>query len=118
MSLKSEGYKKLGAVDRFPMNAVSAATIRGSFGIEIDVAVVRTSAGLDVIVDRCPHQGVAFTERGCINEHNQLVCTWHNWNFKLPNGTDNDRPGGTVESLESRIEDNILWVKPDPDMVL
>ena len=117
MSLKAKGYKKLGSVDRFPKNKVSAATIRGAFGMEIDVAVVRTDAGLDVIVDRCPHQGVAFTDRGCINEDNQLVCTWHNWNFKLPNGTDNDLPAGSVVALESVIEDGVVWAKPDEDLL-
>ena len=118
MSLKAKGYKKLGPIDRFPVGCIKGATIRGSFGFEIDVAVVRTEAGLDVIADRCPHQGVAFTERGWLNENNHLVCTWHNWNFKLPNGTDNDLPGGSVEAIDSVIEDGILWVKPDPDMIL
>jgi len=110
-------WQELGPMDRFESNAISTAKIIGEFGNTIDLAVVRTSAGLDVIVDRCPHQGVALTERGCLNEHNQLVCTWHNWALNLPHGTDSEEPGVTLHGLESKIEGGSLWAKPEPGVL-
>ena len=79
--------------------------------------VLRAGGRLDVIVDRCPHQGVALTERGCLNEHNQLVCTWHNWALNLPHGTDSEEPGVTLHGLESKIEGGSLWAKPEPGVL-
>ena len=110
-------WQALGAMDTFEIDSVTPAKIIGEFGTEIDLAVVRTRAGLDVIVDRCPHQGVPLTERGCLNDHNQLVCTWHNWALNLPNGTDSERPGVTLHGLESKVEDGVLWAKPEPGLM-
>ena len=113
MSLKKQGFKKLGHVDKFALNTITAARIEDMWGSGTELAVIRTCNGLDVIEDACPHQGVAFTDRGCVNDENQLVCTWHNWHFNLPNGTTAELPGIKLQGLETRIEDDYLWVKPE-----
>ena len=113
MSLKKEGFKKLGHIEKYAINQVTPACIQDMWGSTTELAVIRTVNGLDVIEDACPHQGVAFTERGCVNDENQLVCTWHNWHFNLPNGATAELPGVQLQGLETRIEDDYLWVKPD-----
>jgi len=116
MSLAEEGWQSVGEYASFAVNTVTGAKVIGEFGNSIDLAVVRTDAGLDVIQDRCPHQGVAFTERGCLNDQKQLVCTWHNWVFNLPTGTDTDLPGVTLQPIKSVVAEGQLWVLPDPDI--
>ena len=116
MSFGESDWQSLGPLDDFGMGSVTAAKMDGDYGNRVDVAVVRTEAGCDVIVDRCPHQGVALTERGCLNDDNQLVCTWHNWIFNLPNGTDSGQPGIQLQGIESQIRDGQLWVRSNPDL--
>ena len=116
MNLGDQDWQRLGDVSEYSIDSVTPAKMMGEYGNTVEVAVIRTSAGLDVIVDRCPHQGVALTERGCINEHKQLVCTWHNWIFNLPRGTDSDLPGIKLQGIQSKIEDDALWVMADPDL--
>ena len=116
MSFGDSEWQSLGPLHAFDIGSVTAAKMDGDYGNRVDVAVVRTKAGCDVIVDRCPHQGVAFTDRGCLNANNQLVCTWHNWIFNLPNGTDTAEPGIQLQSVESQIQDGELWVKSNPDL--
>ena len=115
MSLADEGWQRLGECASFAVNTVTGAKVTGEYGNTIQLAIVRTPVGLDVIQDRCPHQGVAFTERGCLNDQNQLVCTWHNWVFNLPTGTDTEAPGVTLQPIKSQVSDGELWVLPDPD---
>ena len=109
-------WQSLGAADRFAVGSVSPEKMMGEYGNQVEIAIVRTEAGLDVIVDRCPHQGVSLTERGCINGDNQLVCTWHNWVFNLPNGTDSESPGIRLQGIDSKIENGELLVRADPDL--
>ena len=116
MSLEDDGWQRLGGTSEFPIGSVTAAKMQGEYGNTVEIAVVRTDAGLDVIVDRCPHQGGALTERGCINDDNQLVCTWHNWIFNLPQGTDTELPGIQLQGIQSKIEDGSLWVLADADL--
>ncbi len=116
MSLEQDGWQRLGKLSNYSVNSVTPAKMLGEYGNTVEIAVVRTSVGIDVIVDRCPHQGVALTERGCVNEHKQLVCTWHNWTFNLPKGTDTELPGIQLQGIQSKINNDELWVMADPDL--
>jgi nitrite reductase/ring-hydroxylating ferredoxin subunit len=49
------------------------------------IALFRTAAGIYAADNRCPHQGYALKDgdiRGDV-----LTCAWHNWKFRLSDGT-------------------------------
>ncbi len=49
------------------------------------IALFRTAAGVYAADNRCPHQGYALKDgdiRGDV-----LTCAWHNWKFRLKDGT-------------------------------
>jgi nitrite reductase/ring-hydroxylating ferredoxin subunit len=49
------------------------------------IALFRTAAGVYAADNRCPHQGYALKDgdiRGDV-----LTCAWHNWKFRLTDGT-------------------------------
>ncbi len=49
------------------------------------IALFRTTAGVYAADNRCPHQGYALKDgdiRGDV-----LTCAWHNWKFRLSDGT-------------------------------
>jgi nitrite reductase/ring-hydroxylating ferredoxin subunit len=49
------------------------------------IALFRTAAGVYAADNRCPHQGYALKDgdiRGDV-----LTCAWHNWKFRLSDGT-------------------------------
>ncbi len=117
MELEADGWQRLGSMDRFREGTITGGALKNHYGQTVEIAVVRTGLGLDIVLDRCPHQGVAFTDRGCINEHQQLVCTWHDWTFNLPKGCPGDRPGVKMQSIESKVVDDVLWARPGPNLI-
>ena len=77
----------------------SASTTRFSIGPEADfplgrlrmiavggrrLAVVRTSAGVFVTDNACPHEGQSLVQ-GEAND-GYLTCSWHNWKYRLGDG--------------------------------
>jgi len=116
VDLESQGWQRLGRASGYDEGKITSASMLDQYDRPVEIAVTRTSAGLDVIVDRCPHQGVAFTARGCINRYNQLVCKWHDWTFNLANGTDTSARGITLQTVESQVHEGHVWVRPDPNV--
>jgi nitrite reductase/ring-hydroxylating ferredoxin subunit len=72
------------------VRAVAATDIRDGQGRlwrhgDKRIALFRTAAGVYAADNRCPHQGYALTDgdiRGDV-----LTCAWHNWKFRLTDGT-------------------------------
>jgi len=117
MDLENDGWQRLGPISQYHEGKITSGEMLNQYEQTVELAITKTSAGLDVIVDRCPHQGVAFTERGCLTRNNQLVCTWHDWTFNLANGTDSGKPGIKLQTIEFQIHEDTLWVRPDPDVL-
>ena len=115
MSLEEQGWQRIGPVDAFGMGCIAPGKMLDQYGREVELAVTRTRHGLDVIVDRCPHQGVALTAHGCLNKRDQLVCKLHDWTFNLPNGTAGDARGVNLHTVEYQVHEDVLWVRPDPN---
>ena len=71
----------LGPVDSLP---IGAPCLRKGPGGERFVCVRREGGAVDVLEDRCPHEGYPLSE-GTVKD-GVLTCKWHNWKFELATG--------------------------------
>ena len=115
MSLEEQGWQRLGPTETYKVGQIASGEMLDQYGRTVELAVTRTLDGIDVIVDRCPHQGVALTANGCLNQRNQLVCKLHAWTFNLPNGTRGDAGAKNLHTVEHQVYGDDLWVRPDPN---
>jgi nitrite reductase/ring-hydroxylating ferredoxin subunit len=49
------------------------------------VCLVRTGEGVFALDNRCPHEGYGLTQGNL--DGNTLTCAWHNWKFRVSDGT-------------------------------
>jgi nitrite reductase (NADH) small subunit len=110
---------RLGVVDEMPLNAITTVSLKGR-----DLGVIRTSAAVYAIGNRCPHQGgpMCFGEVGGtmlpsdVDEYvygrDGLVvkCPWHAYEFHVENG---ESVGGVLEgrvpTFEVVVEDGVAY---------
>src|SRR5580658_1693997 len=72
----------LGPIDPLPVGA--PCLLKGPGGERL-ACVRREDGSVDVVLDRCPHEGYPLSQgtvRGGV-----LTCKWHNWKFDLATGT-------------------------------
>jgi nitrite reductase/ring-hydroxylating ferredoxin subunit len=72
----------LGPVDPLPVGA--PCLLKGPGGERL-TGVRREDGSVDVIEDRCPHEGYPLSQ-GAVKD-GVLTCKWHNWKFDLATGT-------------------------------
>lgn len=51
------------------------------------ILLVRTSAGIFALDHGCPHQGYGLSQGTLDAEAGLLTCAWHNWKFRLADGS-------------------------------
>ncbi len=71
----------LGPIDALPIGA--PCLLKGPGGERL-VCVRRGGGGVDVLEDRCPHEGYPLSQ-GVVKD-GLLTCRWHNWKFDLATG--------------------------------
>src|SRR5580692_3996554 len=71
----------LGPVDSLP---IGAPCLRKGPAGERLVCVRREGGAVDVLEDRCPHEGYPLSE-GTV-KNGVLTCKWHNWKFEVATG--------------------------------
>src|SRR5258708_39119986 len=79
-----------------PVRVASAEDLRGAgphgtAANDVDLVLVRTSAGLRAFEGRCPHQGALLAEGELDGGH--LVCANHGWRFDIETGRRVGGPG-------------------------
>jgi nitrite reductase/ring-hydroxylating ferredoxin subunit len=90
----------LGPLDALPIGA--PCLLKGPGGERL--ACVRSKDGMvDVVLDRCPHEGYPLSQ-GTVRD-GVLTCKWHNWKFDLATG-ECLFGGEGVRRLPSSIDDN------------
>jgi nitrite reductase/ring-hydroxylating ferredoxin subunit len=72
----------LGPIDTLPVGA--PCLLKGPGG-ERMACVRREDGSVDVVSDRCPHEGYPLSQ-GTVRD-GVLTCKWHNWKFELATGT-------------------------------
>jgi nitrite reductase/ring-hydroxylating ferredoxin subunit len=72
----------LGPIDPLPVGA--PCLLKGPGGERL-ACVRREDGNVDVVLDRCPHEGYPLSQ-GTVKD-GVLTCKWHNWKFDLATGT-------------------------------
>lgn len=67
------------------------------------VCLVHLSSGVYAIDNACPHEGYGLTQGELIGD--QLTCVWHNWKFRVTDGT--------CTQGEEDVETHVVQVDPD-----
>ena len=83
--------ERCGRLDELAIGAMKLARVQGR-----QIVLVRTSTGIHVLDNACPHQGYGLTtgtltltpDAGGTPDADALVtCLWHNWKFRTSDGT-------------------------------
>jgi len=99
----------LGALSELPENEPALRKAGGR-----RFACVRRGDAVDVIDDRCPHEGYPLSQ-GTVRD-GVLTCCWHNWKFELGSG-ECSFGGEPVRRYPSRVEGGLVVIDThvDPD---
>ncbi|WP_338066284.1 Rieske (2Fe-2S) protein [Paenibacillus montanisoli] len=85
---------------------------KGSAVIKGGIAVFSHEEGIFAVDNRCPHLGFPL-HMGSLCD-GILTCHWHHARFDVCSGGTLDPWADDVPSYEVRIEDEIVWVNPQP----
>ncbi|WP_166831688.1 Rieske 2Fe-2S domain-containing protein [Thalassoroseus pseudoceratinae] len=99
--------------DGFQFAAKLDQLVEGSgFSVEVqgkDLALFLIDGKVHCIDAACPHEGASLADgevRGKV-----VACPWHDWEFDVCSGCSLDPPNNDVESYETLIEDQQVFVK-------
>ena len=76
------------------------------------IGVFNVDGDFFAINDLCPHMGASLSAGfldGC-----QVACPWHAWRFSVTEGTWCDNPKLRIETFETRVEGDDLYVAKEP----
>jgi nitrite reductase/ring-hydroxylating ferredoxin subunit len=90
----------LGPIDALPLG--EPCLLKGPGGERL-ACVRRADGGVDVVDDRCPHEGYPLSQ-GTVKD-GVLTCKWHNWKFDLATGTCTFGGEG-VRRLPATVDEN------------
>ena len=82
------------------------------------VLVVRTGDGVHALDHACPHQGYGLVQGDLDPDRGLLTCAWHNWKFRLDDGTCVLGGGEPVRTHAVRVEGDdavVEVVEPTPE---
>src|SRR5678816_130893 len=78
----------------------------------LQIAIFHIDSKVFAIDNRCPHEGYPLAV-GTVSPDCLLTCNWHNWKFKLEDGTC-IVGGDNVRSYPTRMDDGVVWVDISP----
>jgi len=82
----------------------------------LQIALFHVDEHVFAVDNRCPHEGYPLA-MGKISADCVLTCNWHNWKFRLEDGTC-ILGGDNVRTYPTRLENDDVWVDitpPDPE---
>ena len=82
----------------------------------LQIALFRIDEHVFAVDNRCPHEGYPLA-MGKISADCVLTCNWHNWKFRLEDGSC-VLGGDNVRAYPTRLENDDVWVDitpPDPE---
>lgn len=77
------------------------------------VALVRTPGGVRAFRNECAHQGLPLDGGTVDAEAGTITCPWHGWRFDCDSGECLTAPAAQLEQYPVRIENGIIWVRPE-----
>jgi ferredoxin-nitrite reductase len=95
--------------------AAEAAALSEKQGLRVEVggkayALFRVEGAIRCIDADCPHEGASLAEGEISN--GVVTCPWHSWTFDLCKGCSLDPPGQSVNTYETRVENERIYIRP------
>jgi nitrite reductase/ring-hydroxylating ferredoxin subunit len=84
MTVVVPGLTRIAHIDDLPIGSIRLVKAEGR-----RLAVVRTSDGVFALDNACPHEGYGLVqgELRDAGAESTVTCSWHNWKFKLDDGS-------------------------------
>jgi nitrite reductase/ring-hydroxylating ferredoxin subunit len=79
-STKPLTYTPVANLADFPEGTLKMVRVDGR-----RICLVHSSTGVHAIDNSCPHEGYGLTQGELVGD--QLTCVWHNWKFRVTDGT-------------------------------
>ncbi len=79
----------------------------------IALALVRLGEEVFAVEDRCPHMAYPLTQG--VARDGRLICTWHHWEFDLPDQQRFLQPHCRCTIYPVRENDGAVYVQVDPE---
>jgi NAD(P)H-dependent nitrite reductase small subunit len=76
---------------------------------ETQIGLFRTPEGVFALDNYCPHRGAPMHE-GFVTD-GYVTCPWHQWQFRLNDGTCLNIPGAKAASFPVEVRDGFIWVE-------
>lgn len=74
--------------------------------------IYRTEGGMFGVQDECPHTQRSLGTAKVIAERNMIRCLFHNYTFRLSDGSGVNCPGYTIAVYDAKAQDGKLYVRP------
>jgi nitrite reductase/ring-hydroxylating ferredoxin subunit len=78
----------------------------------LQIALFHVDGRVFAVDNRCPHEGYPLA-MGKVSKDCVLTCNWHNWKFKLEDGSC-ILGGDNVRSYPTRLQNGEVWVDATP----
>ncbi|MEL6662564.1 MAG: glutamate synthase-related protein [Pseudomonadota bacterium] len=79
---------------------------------EVDLVVVRYDETVSVFYGRCLHRGALMAD-GHVDEHDNLICGVHNWDYRLDSGVSEYENSEALPKFRAVIEGDDVFVDID-----
>jgi nitrite reductase/ring-hydroxylating ferredoxin subunit len=87
----------------------AAATVAGE-----PIWVFAVSDGFRGVAEMCPHERRSLGEARLVGDGKMVRCAYHNYTFKLANGSGVNCPGFRIAVYAIKEEDGALYAQPVP----
>lgn len=83
---------------------------------DTEIAIFKVKGNIYVVDNICPHNHTPKIYNGFVYDET-VVCPVHFYEFNLKTGDSADFEGGKLRIFEYKIEDDYIYVKPQPTKV-
>jgi nitrite reductase/ring-hydroxylating ferredoxin subunit len=106
MSAGEPGWERL-EIDPRSATFPAAASVAGQA-----IWVFAVSGGLRGVQEMCPHEQRSLGEARLVGDGKMVRCAYHNYTFKLANGSGVNCPGFRIAVYAVKEEDGALFAQP------
>ena len=91
------------------LQTIKIGTIYTTVVDDVNIAITQTKSGFYAFKDQCPHNKVKLSNGKC-NIHDEIVCPWHNYRFKLQTGDEQTNHGLFLMTYNLEINDDGVYL--------
>ena len=96
-------FVKVAQASEVPEGKIKKAVVKGQ-----EIALYNVEGKLYATTNICPHQGGPLDEGEL--DGDTIVCPWHGWMFKVPDGCLVMNPRITLRTYELKVDNDTIYI--------